>query len=56
MRAGLCDRCRHQQVVTTTRSMFSMCLLFKTDARFAKYPTIPVLRCAGFAPRDTPVD
>ena len=50
--AGLCDRCRHQRVVRTTRgSAFSRCELSKTDDRFAKYPRLPVLECPGFAGR-----
>ena len=53
MRAGLCDACRHQQVVRTTRgSAFSLCRRSRTDPRYAKYPPIPVLRCPGFEPRD----
>ncbi len=52
MNAGLCDACRHQQVVRTTRgSVFSLCRRSKTDARYAKYPPIPVVRCPGFEPR-----
>jgi hypothetical protein len=27
-----------------------MCLLSKSDPRFAKYPPLPVARCEGFAP------
>jgi hypothetical protein len=50
--AGLCDRCRHQQVVTTRRgSRFSLCKRSKTDPAYPKYPRLPVLRCAGFEPR-----
>ena len=49
---GLCDACRHQRVVRNTRgSAFSLCELSKVDARFPKYPRLPVLRCAGFAER-----
>jgi hypothetical protein len=50
--AGLCDSCRHQQVVTTGRgSRFSLCRRSKTDPAYPKYPRLPVLRCAGFEPR-----
>ena len=50
--AGLCDRCTQQRVIRTTRgSAFSMCLRHKDDARFPKYPPIPVIRCPGYAPR-----
>jgi hypothetical protein len=51
--AGLCEACRHQQLIRNTRgSEFSLCRLARTDPRFPKYPRLPVLACAGFAPRD----
>jgi hypothetical protein len=50
--AGLCDRCRHQRVVTTTRgSAFTLCELSKADPRFPKYPRLPVAACPGFTAR-----
>ncbi len=49
--AGLCDACRHQQVVRTKRSSFSLCRRWKQDERFARYPRLPVLRCPGFEAR-----
>ena len=50
--AGLCDSCRHQQIVRTTRgSTFSLCRRWKEDLRFPRYPRLPVLRCAGHEPR-----
>ncbi len=53
--AGLCDRCRHQQLVRTGRgSEFSLCRLHKTDPRFRKYPPVPVLRCPGFESATAP--
>jgi hypothetical protein len=52
MDAGLCDSCQHQKVVTSGKgSRFSLCGLAATDARFAKYPPLPVWRCPGHAPR-----
>jgi hypothetical protein len=52
MQAGLCDACRHQQVVGTTRgTAYSLCLRSKTDPAYPKYPRLPVLRCPGFEPR-----
>lgn len=49
--AGLCDHCAHQRVVVSGRgSEFSLCLLAREDARFPKYPPVPVLRCAGYEP------
>jgi hypothetical protein len=45
---GLCDSCRHQQVVRNTRgSSFSLCLRAREDERYPKYPRLPVLRCRG---------
>ena len=49
---GLCDRCRHQQVVRNTRgSVFSLCRRSRDEPeRFPRYPRLPVLRCAGYEP------
>lgn len=49
--AGLCDRCRHQQIVRNTRgSVFSLCRRSKTEPdRFPRYPRLPVLQCSGYA-------
>jgi len=52
VRAGLCDSCRHQQIVRNTRgSTFSLCRRSRTDANYPKYPPLPVRRCAGYEPR-----
>jgi hypothetical protein len=49
--AGLCDECRHQQLVPNTRgSVFSLCLRSREDERFRRYPPLPVLSCPGFEP------
>jgi hypothetical protein len=49
---GLCGSCAHQKLVGNTRgSSFSLCELSKADPRFPKYPRLPVLDCAGYAPR-----
>ena len=49
---GLCDSCRHQQVVRNTRgSSFSLCLRAREDERYPKYPRLPVLRCRGHEQR-----
>ncbi len=47
--AGLCDSCRHQQVVRTTRgSVFSLCRRSRDEPeRYPRYPRVPVLRCPG---------
>ncbi|MGB2712100.1 MAG: hypothetical protein WBC33_11370 [Conexibacter sp.] len=59
--AGLCNLCRHQQIVRTTRgSVFSLCRRSKTDPAFPRYPRLPVAECRGFEargeeePRDQP--
>ena len=51
---GLCRTCRHARVITTPRgSTFYLCRLSETDPRFAKYPRLPVIQCAGYvAKRD----
>lgn len=47
--AGLCESCRNVKVVETrTGSRFYLCTLSEVDARFPKYPRIPVLRCSGY--------
>ena len=46
---GLCGSCAHVRVVETrTGSRFFLCGLSTVDERFARYPRLPVLRCAGF--------
>ncbi len=47
--AGLCAVCRHARRVRSARdSTFWLCELAAADARFRKYPALPVLRCPGF--------
>ena len=55
--AGLCHSCQHVRVIRSDKgSVFYMCTLSATDARFPKYPPIPVLRCNGYQTRmDEPV-
>jgi hypothetical protein len=51
--AGLCGRCLHVQPVQSSRgSTFYLCRLSFSDPRFARYPPLPVLSCAGFVPRE----
>jgi hypothetical protein len=51
--AGLCDNCVHSKIVRSDRgSTFLRCMLSDRDARFPKYPRLPVLKCSGWeAPR-----
>lgn len=53
--AGLCDRCRYQQLVPNSRgSVFSLCRRSRTDPAFPRYPRLPVLSCPGFEPASDP--
>jgi hypothetical protein len=46
---GLCDSCAHQKLVSNTRgSVFTLCLLSRTDSRFPRYPRTPVVSCEGY--------
>ena len=48
MATGLCDSCRHQQLVPNTRgSVFSLCLRSRTDPTYPRYPPVPVIACPG---------
>lgn len=39
----------HQQLVPNTRgSVFSLCRRSKTDARYPRYPRVPVAACPGY--------
>jgi hypothetical protein len=47
--AGLCDRCRYGNVITSDRgSRFMFCGKSKTDPRYPRYPRLPVRECDGF--------
>ncbi len=52
--AGICDRCRHQQVIRTTRgSRFSLCRRSRDEPeRFPRYPRLPVIVCPGYQPAE----
>jgi len=48
---GLCSACVNVRRVTSDRgSVFYLCELSKTDARFPRYPRLPVVSCVGFQP------
>ena len=47
--SGLCDRCAFARVIESARgSRFTLCRRSETDARFPRYPALPVLECAGY--------
>jgi hypothetical protein len=49
---GLCGTCRWVRIVTNRRaSTFFRCARAETDARFPRYPPLPVLRCVGYEER-----
>jgi len=46
---GLCADCAHHRVTGNRRgSRFHLCERSKDDARFPRYPVLPVLRCSGY--------
>jgi hypothetical protein len=48
---GLCGECRHSRRIETRRgSVFRLCERATSDRRYPRYPTLPVLSCAGFEP------
>jgi hypothetical protein len=49
-RVGLCARCMHARRVEAPRAIYWMCRLSLTDARYDKYPRLPVRACDGFEP------
>jgi hypothetical protein len=52
-RVGLCAGCRFTRRIESDRgSIFYLCERSATDARFPKYPRLPVLQCAGYEPDD----
>ncbi|HEX9621040.1 MAG TPA: hypothetical protein VF989_12945 [Polyangiaceae bacterium] len=54
---GLCAECRHARKVTSVkRSTFWMCRRSAADARYRKYPPLPVIACDGFEAPSTAGD
>ncbi|MEQ8786728.1 MAG: hypothetical protein RIC55_10540 [Pirellulaceae bacterium] len=50
---SLCQRCQFKrEIVSGKGSRFLMCLLAKSDRRFAKYPPQPIARCEGYLEGD----
>ena len=48
-RGGLCPRCANVHVITSSKgSTFLLCRVSATNPRFPRYPSQPVLACAGF--------
>jgi len=51
---GLCARCCHRELVRSPRHEYLRCRRSDSDARFPRYPRLPVTECSGFA-AGTPV-
>jgi hypothetical protein len=52
--AGLCGSCRHALLRPTRRgTVYLRCALAATDARYPKYPRLPVMTCDGYLPEKT---
>jgi len=52
---GLCGRCRWSDRIRTRRGTdFWRCVRSETDAKFPKYPRLPVDLCSGFEPLGDP--
>jgi hypothetical protein len=52
--AGLCLDCEHRAVMRSDRgSVYLRCLRSASDPRFPKYPRLPVITCAGYAPAES---
>jgi len=50
---GLCARCVFRRdIASRTGSTFVYCRKADDDARFPRYPNLPVLVCGGYQPRD----
>lgn len=51
-RIGQCATCVHSREIRSDRgSVFYQCGLSASDARFPKYPRLPVLACSGYQAR-----
>jgi hypothetical protein len=51
-RAGLCDDCLYARRIESSRgSIFYLCDRSASDSAFPKYPHLPVIECAGHAPK-----
>ena len=55
--AGLCRTCAYARLQRTARgSEFWRCLRAEDDARFPRYPQLPVLACPGYERRSPEQD
>jgi hypothetical protein len=53
VRIGLCATCQHSRLIQSAKgSEFWLCERSKSDARFSKYPVLPVRACLGYSRND----
>ncbi len=52
-RTGLCASCRHAEILRSKRSAFLRCARSEREARYPRYPGLPVLLCDGFEAQAT---
>ena len=45
---GLCATCVHLELHASRRSVFVRCALADSDPAFPRYPSLPVVACAGY--------
>ena len=51
--AGLCGHCQNARAVESRRgSRFVLCDLSRSNHRYPRYPSLPVIRCDGFEELD----
>jgi hypothetical protein len=49
---GLCGVCAHSRHIAGKRnSRFWLCERSRADARYSRYPRLPVFECPGFEPK-----
>jgi hypothetical protein len=54
---GLCGACRHAKLNQTRRgTAYLRCTRAEWDDALARYPPLPITRCAGFDPADADRD
>jgi hypothetical protein len=50
---GLCATCHHHRIIASGKgSRFLLCERSRSDSRFPRYPSLPVLACLGFQPQE----
>jgi hypothetical protein len=53
LQAGLCADCVHaRRLESSRRSVFLLCGRSTYDAKFPKYPRLPVVECPGFESKE----